>query len=412
MSQSFLGKKRKTPAQILNDALEEATKEFSKDKGKSFLGKLNARARNWITILGQKSGKQKAVVSALTTSLTKKIETPTQDVRYHKVELRGGYSGRTLDTKYVTPFFKKHFPRVAMKESGWLTRSIEQAHPFTLTPPFPGRIRDTQAKDAFLQILNDVEVNAADPHRYLVALFITLISRKIQIQTLIKKVKVPLTGKEAKIDQIVNGLETHFFSDYKSPGASKLPVIAIHSIYRMLRSQFYRYKNMKLLPLKSHVAPDVRAGEIGDVEIVDEKGRFFEALEIKHNIPITSEIIEDAYKKFRKTSVRRYYLLTTAEPCIDPGEKDDVKQIIEKIRNEHGCEVIVNGVMPSLKYYLRLISSPRLFITLYTAMLKVDVSKGAEIKEEHLREWNEILGTIHKPSVRAKGFRLFKQAND
>ena len=397
MRQSFLGKKAKTPTQILNDALQKATKEFNKDKGAGFMATLSTGAQRWINTIGKKSGTQKGVVSALTTSLVKKIETPSQDIRYHKIDLRGGYSGRSLDTNYITPFFKEHFPRIAMKESGWLTRSIEQPHAFTLSPPFPGKIRNIQVKDAFLQILNDVEVNAADSYNYLVALFIALISKKTKIQTLIKKVRVPLTGKEAKIDQIVSSLETHFFSDYKSAGASKLPVIAIHSIYRILLIQLSRYRGKKLLPLKSHVAPDVRAGEIGDVEVVNGKDRFFEALEIKHNIPVTSGIIKDAYKKFRNTSVRRYYLLTTAKPYIDPKEKVSVRQLINEIRNKHGCEVIVNGVIPSFKYYLRLISRPELFLKLYTATLKIDIMKGAEIKEEHLEKWKEILVAIYKP---------------
>ena len=50
---------------------------------------------------------------------------PAQDIRNHQASIEGGYSGRTFDSKYITPFMKLHkFP--SMAESGWLTRALEQ----------------------------------------------------------------------------------------------------------------------------------------------------------------------------------------------------------------------------------------------------------------------------------------------
>lgn len=68
---------------------------------------------------------QKAVLSALITVLTYKICYPEQDIRYHQDKMPDGYSARTFDTKYVTPFMKAHFRHLAMSESAWLTRLIE-----------------------------------------------------------------------------------------------------------------------------------------------------------------------------------------------------------------------------------------------------------------------------------------------
>ncbi len=45
-------------------------------------------------------------------------------------------------------------------------------------------------------------------------------------------------------------------------------------------------------------------------------------------------------------------MLTTLEPNIMQGEENKILELIEDIRNKHGCEVIVNGLIPSLKYYL------------------------------------------------------------
>jgi len=382
---------------ILEDCYNKALEEVKKDKGKSFISSLDLNQRKWILKIAEKSESLKAVVTALTTSLVKKIEDPNQDIRYHKRELKGGYSGRSLDTHYITPFFKKKFRRLAMKESGWLTRSIEQPHPFTLD--FPGKIRDKEVKESFLQILNDIEENNADPKKYLIALFILL----IQITTLNQtKLKYVIFDTGITIDLIIDCLKVHFFGKYNVPGASRLPTVAIYSIYQILIEDIARFKSKRLLPLRSHISPDKRVRGIGDVEIIDENGNYFEAVEIKHGIPIDSFMIDDAFEKFKETLIKRYYLLTTAEPNIKKGEEEEVKKIVENIKNKHGCEVIVNGLIPSLKYYLRLLKDPSKFIDNYTKNLQKEFSKTTEIKEIHINRWKEIIGEKMKKQAHEK----------
>jgi phosphoribosyl-ATP pyrophosphohydrolase len=94
-------------------------------------------------------------IAVLITSLLKKVVSPNQDIRLNRKEFEGGYSGRSLDTHAITPWLKHHFPRFAPKESGWLTRSIEQPHPFN--KEFPGKIRNKKVKEAFLSILDSIE---------------------------------------------------------------------------------------------------------------------------------------------------------------------------------------------------------------------------------------------------------------
>ena len=93
------------------------------------------------------------------------------------------------------------------------------------------------------------------------------------------------------------------------------------------------------------------------------KTRIFSRLsKLNTNIPISPELVRDAYYKFTETPVRRYYLLTTAEPNID--NIDAVDSLVREIHRRHGCEVIVNGILPSLKYYLRLLTDPKTFFKL------------------------------------------------
>ena len=61
-----------------------------------------------------------------------------------------------------------NFSPLRMKESGWLTRSLEQNIPYELD--FPGKIQNKNVKAAFLNILNDVEVNGADSEKYVTAI--------------------------------------------------------------------------------------------------------------------------------------------------------------------------------------------------------------------------------------------------
>ena len=120
-------------------------------------------------------------------------------------------------------------------------------------------------------------------------------------------------------------------------------------------------------------------------------GIFSRQLKIKHNIPISLNLVQDAYQKFTETAVHRYYLLTTAEPNVDDPEK--VGRLVSQIHRQHGCEVIVNGILPSLKYYLRLLSNPKHFLDCYSKNLQLDFNQNTDIKEAHLDYWNKLLNS-------------------
>lgn len=97
------------------------------------------------TIL-EKSESAKAVITVVLTSVVYKILNPEQDIRNHQSSIENGYSGRTFDTKYITPFLKNaKFP--SMAESGWLTRSLEQKVPYDSN--YSGAIRPKSLKEAF-----------------------------------------------------------------------------------------------------------------------------------------------------------------------------------------------------------------------------------------------------------------------
>lgn len=101
--------------------------------------------------------------------------------------------------------------------------------------------------------------------------------------------------------------------------------------------------------------------------------------------------VRDAYEKIKDIPIERYYILTTAEPNIKRGGGEKVLQLVNEIRKNHGCEVVVNGLINSLKYYLRLVQNLDEFMARYSKNIKIEASVSTVIKLEHLEKWNEII---------------------
>ena len=81
----------------------------------------------------------------------------------------------------------------------------------------------------------------------------------------------------------------------------------------------------------------------------------------------------------------RYYLLTTAN--MDSADWQAIDAEIARIKQIHGCQVIVNGVYSSLKYYLRMLTDPAEFIDKYVELLKRDET----VKFQQKMTWNDLV---------------------
>ena len=366
-----------SPSQFLENIYNKALNSI-KDTSTN----LNRYQMEWVKTVVDKEENLKGVYTVLVSSLTYKCLHQNQDIRYHKKELENGYSGRSFDTKFVTPFLKSKKFFGAMKESGWLTRSLEQAHPFTLD--FPGKINNKSVKNAFLQILNDVEENSANPEIYLTNIFkLSIIEKSKKTISLLN----PITPESSlNIDEIVGYLKKHFYYNYSSRGASILPVIAFYSIYQCLMQEMGRYRDKYLDKLASHTSCDKSSKATGDIVIRNSKSNeLYEVIEIKFDIKPNVIMINDAYEKFKSEPIQRYYILSTMHATDDEVLKID-EEII-RIREEHGCQVIVNGIFPSLKYYLRLLENTDNFMNNYVANLQ----SNSELNFEHKLAWNKII---------------------
>jgi DNA (cytosine-5)-methyltransferase 1 len=364
------------PTEFLEKVYQEAMELVGSDN--KIKTKLNKRITNHLEEILNKSESAKAVLTVIFTSLVYKTLNTGQDIRNHQTSISNGYSGRTFDTKYITPFLKSiKFP--AMAESGWLTRSLEQKVPYDFN--YSGAIRPDSLKTAFLNTVDFIQ-EGRDLEEVLSYLFQGLIIQRNRQQiNLAKPHNLP-------ISTIIDLLSKHFETRYAAEGASRLPVLAFYAAYQCLVNETKRFDNKDLLPIESHTSADSRSGRIGDIDIVDEKGKVFEAVEVKHGIPITWQLVKDAFEKFKTTQVNRYYLLSTAN--VDVSQKEEIEKEIERIKNIHGCHVIANGLTHSLRYYLRLLSDTSEFIENYVNLIETDTA----LKYEHKVQWNIIISQM------------------
>lgn len=368
--------KGKPHTEILHEIYKKALTTFNKGTFQQIFNQLDEYEKSNSQIIVDNFERGKGVLTVLITSLVHKLHNPDQDIRFHQENMDGGYSGRGVDTKYVTPFMKTMgFP--AMAESGWLTRSLEQNRPYDFK--YPGKITPQILKSSFLYLLEQIQNQSKAPENYLLVLFVKLIEhRERKNIDLARPTNLP-------ISTIISYLKEHFECNYSSRGASRLPTLAIYAVYQCMMKEFKRLENKILMPLEEHTSSDKSSGRVGDIEVRDAKTKVFEAVEIKHGIPINTQLIRDAYEKFKSHPIQRYYLLSTVGE--DLTDIENIATEISKISKIHGCQVIINGIYPSLKYYLRLLHDPSDFIDNYIENLKRDTA----IKYEHKLKWNEIV---------------------
>lgn len=211
----------------------------------------------------------------------------------------------------------------------------------------------------------------------------------VQKETIKNQIKIePLSEKELSIKEIVNVLEEHFLFHYSTHGAAKLPVLAFYSLYHFIIDEIGRYNQCSLADLSSLTACDKTNKASGDIEIFKNES-VFEAIEIKLDKEIDAHILRIVEQKIYKWNPQRYYILSVYE--IKEEDYDDMHYIINNVKNNHGCQIIVNGIIATMKYYLRLVNNLVDFVNYYSHLIESD----KEINIEHKQKWNELLKKLN-----------------
>ncbi len=362
---------------VLNNAYAIAEENFNNKK--EYVYAISEELTECIEKLSNLSGKASTGFTNIATCLAIKSALPNVDIRYHQVQIQdktdrpAGFNFRGVSEKVIYPWLNENNFEGA--KSGWQTRTFERPKPYMLS--YDENIGDI--KEPFLKIFDCVEENGEPAKEALACL--------LHYQMILRESKKIILSipKTKDIQLIISLFRNHFFHEYKaSKGASRLPVLALYAVYSVLIDQVDRYNGMILKPLEAHSAADSQTGAIGDIEISNEdNGEVFEAVEVKHDISISDRIIQDAAKKIMDKSVDRYYILTTHQNC-EPD--DELNKSISKIKAMYNCQLIANGLIPSLKYYLRLLSDPSLVFPKYVELLVSDKA----IKHEHRDVWNKL----------------------
>ena len=332
---------------------------------------------------------QKAVFTVLVSSLFYKCLHPEQDVRRHQAGMENGYSGRTFDTQYVTPFLKLNNFAGHMAETGWSTKSLEHAMPYDMN--YSGKIKNKKVRNAFKEILHDVEVNNANHELILKAL---LKSSYDENQNRNMQLLNPINSESKhSIEDIINILGQHFYyyqnRNKNREGAALLPVIAIYSMYELEMEQISRFSDKKLCNLSSHTSADIHTNNAGDIDILDENGDLYEVVEVKFDKYVDYMMVWDCFQKIKPTTIQRYYILSTLP--IKGSDKDRIKKLIKTAEQEHGCQIIINGVFQTIRRLLRIVEDPDMILNRYW----LNIQSNPEVKFRHKQSWNNIMEEIN-----------------
>lgn len=370
-----------TPHEVIKDIYSEIDNKTFKELNSS-----KTIIEN-IDELISKIDKNKSLVSALVTSALKKILDPTQDIRLHRTDFKDGYSARSLDTSVTAPFFKRYFPKYANKESAFLTLATREKIKWTKKEGKNLKIRNSTVKNSFLELFDAIEQDKINPRDVLSYLFVKLKElQKNQSLIFDETITTAKLTHVVNINVVINLLEKHFACRQ----SSRIPVIAIYTIYQDLIKNIKRYHDKTLSKPNVHTSSD-RHG-FGDVEVWNSDGTPFEMIEIKHNIELNRNHIFDIIKKSEDTTIKRFYILTTSIKNFESEEEEKyIHSFILKIKKERGLDVIPNGIVSSLKYYLRVIDDYMTFIQSYTLNLIEDAKNSTEVQEYHISRWKEIL---------------------
>src|SRR3989304_3201437 len=251
------------PKEILNELFEQAVSILQTKKEDAFHDIIKSNVNTLIN----KIDKNKSLLSALVSSLVKKIIDPKQDIRLHRMDFKDGYSARTLDTSVTAPFFKKYFPKYANKESAFLTLATREKIKWTKRDGQNLKIRDAQVKKSFLALFDALENRQIKPKECLIYIFIKLHLLSQQHQMVFDETIESADFSEIlNINMVLKMLERHFGSKL----SSRLPVIAIYSVYQQLFKVVKRYEGKKLGQLNVHTSSDKHG--FGDIEVWNADG--------------------------------------------------------------------------------------------------------------------------------------------
>lgn len=357
----------------LESAYASASKYYDAKQGREAFG-LSEPFLDALESMSERATSASSGFTNLVTSMALKAAFPEIDSRYHQVQIQKPrfVAFRPVSEKVIYPWLReKNFDYA---KSGWQTRTFERPKPYMLDYDENIGI----IKVPFLTCYDCIEDKGQSAQDGLAYLFLLQMRKRDE-----KRVEL-VEPKIDDISMICSFFEQHFSHSYKARGTSRLPVLAIFALYKVVIPELKRFSGFELKNLELHSAADSQTGAVGDIELADKGGDVFEAVEIKHNIPLSVELINDTAAKLVTRNISRFYILTTSSNCTPT---DEMNRRIKEMRDRTGCQIIANGVIPTIRYYLRLVENPSSIFRPYLDLVRTD--KG--LSHEHREQWNRIV---------------------
>lgn len=338
-----------------------------------------AELGDWGRVVDGLAKTKHASRGAFLTLATYKAHFPSQDIRYNKAEHPGGFSARAIDSTVTVPFLRS-VDLYTNVESHWLTQTLSFADPWTRAITLKTTPRSVGP--ALIESVNRLEEFPPEEQASRAAS-----AAKVVLARLIEernRSKVEITRPKGLTVAEVSGLLVGLMDRPYKRAAPRLPQVMIFAMYiALFQSGLSRYHDCDLEELGRMKAADRKSGTVGDI-VVSKLNRPVEAVETKLDVVITTSIVREAMEKVKSHSVERYLILSTAG--IAPSDRTEMMQLVGDFRRSNGCEIIVDGVLPTISYYLRLLPSTALFVDSLADLLESDV----ELDYEHRIAWNEL----------------------
>jgi DNA (cytosine-5)-methyltransferase 1 len=99
-------------------------------------------------------------------------------------------------------------------------------------------------------------------------------------------------------------------------------------------------------------------------------------------------MIRELVRKFNGSPISRYYVLTTFKGIFKEEDEESIVEAVKETEAITGCQIIVDDLTDTVRYYLRLLSNPSRALEVYSVLLNSD----PDIRPELVSAWNRIIG--------------------
>lgn len=322
----------------INVALENG---FLRDMMKSIVGTdftdLSTENKKLIQNLvkGITSQVGRALVGVAFLQMTIKAICPEQSIRLHKGGARSGafswedgISMRTIDSSYITPFLREYNLLNVNKYGVFMTRSLAENYPYSKL--YKAEMRGPF--DEWIEIVDALEYGSMPPELGLRYLAIQMKNRhdnflKLADETVAKAKSYPNPTLPR-----VKSVLTYFFNntDYRARAFE----VVIHGLMQAMQ-ECGLLDGRKVVPLSQMRSANKKHGNIGDVELVENR-LVVESWDAKYGKPYLRDELEELRDKIPDdSSVEVAGFIVNSE--VD--KRSDVITRAEEIQQETGVEI-------------------------------------------------------------------------